>query len=213
MGFYDDHILPHVCGALMKMADGDPGFAALIEPRFLEAEGDILEIGVGTGRALALYDATRVNSFVGIDPDKTTTLEAEQIGETMSFPVEIIRAGAEQLDFDNVSFDTVLSNFTQCTIPNLAAALEECRRVLRPGGKLVFSEHGRAPDWRYYLQRLEEPSHKFLLGGCHTTRVIPQSLEDAGFRVSLEHEGYMRTRPFRFPKIWRWCWSGRAVPN
>ena len=171
MGFYNSYIYPHVLNYIMSRADGDPAYERLVIPVFKEAEGDVLEIGMGAGRTLPMYDPSKVKRLVGIEPNAKLASVAVETGEALPFPVEVSQSGAEEMDdFEDATFDTILSSAVMCSVPDLEGALAECRRVLKPSGKLVFAEHGRSPDrFQYLLQRLEEPIHRTFVGGCHMT--------------------------------------------
>ena len=168
---------------------------------------------MGAGRTLPMYDPSKVKRLVGIEPNAKLASVAVETGEALPFPVEVSQSGAEEMDdFEDATFDTILSSAVMCSVPDLEGALAECRRVLKPSGKLVFAEHGRSPDrFQYLLQRLEEPIHRTFVGGCHMTREIPKAITSAGFRVSLDHEGYVDTRAY--PKFMTWSWTGRATPH
>jgi ubiquinone/menaquinone biosynthesis C-methylase UbiE len=123
-------------------------------------------------------------------------------------PVELAGLTGEHLDLPSEQFDAVLSTWTLCTIPNLAAALAEIRRVLKPGGTFHFVEHGHAPDpsvarWQ---QRIE-PLNKRLAGGCHLTRNIPEHIREAGFVIEQLDTYYMKGEP----KPFAYTFEGRAA--
>ena len=142
MGFYDRHVLP-------KLLD----FAMRQKPIMLQrgkvvpmAQGRVLEIGIGSGLNLEFYDRARVEKLWGLDPSEELRRLARERAHTAGIDVEFLGLPSEQIPLADASVDTVLTTYTLCTIPDVARALTEMRRVLRPGGVLVFSEHGRAPD-------------------------------------------------------------------
>ena len=151
------------------------------------AQGRVLEVGIGTGLNLPFYDRARVRSIVGVDPAlRMHRLALRRIRES-GLSVELIGLSAETLVAEDASFDTVVSTYTLCTIPDPLSALREMRRVLVPGGKLLFSEHGRAPDanvlkWQSRLQ----PYWSRLAGGCMLDRDIPEILREAGFDPQVQ---------------------------
>lgn len=147
-----------------------------------QAQGRVLEIGIGTGLNLPFYDTGRVVELVGVEPSLRMHRLALKRSRAARLPVEMVGITAEKLPLADAAFDTVVSTYTLCTIPDPVAALREVRRVLRPGGRLLFSEHGRAPDenvrkWQIRIQPFWSP----LAGGCLLDRDIPAILKEAGF--------------------------------
>lgn len=189
--WYDRHLLPW----LIDFACGLPVVAGQRRAIVPQAAGRVLEIGIGTGLNLAFYDAARVERLVGIDPAQEMHPLARRRSRRAGMPVELHAAAAEQLPLPSASFDSVVCTFTLCSVRDPAAALAEMRRVLRPGGQLLFAEHGLAPDagvarW----QRRIEPYWTRIAGGCHLTRDVPLLLRDAGFRADLERGYFSRPR-------------------
>ena len=181
MGFYREHILPRVvhCACSSRPAMRQ---RAKVVPR---ARGVVLEIGVGSGLNLPFYDPGRVTRVLGLDPSPAMLRRAEQAAGAVPLDVELLKAPAEAIPLDDHSVDTVLSTYTLCSIPDLAAALHEMARVLAPGGRLLFAEHGAAPDPGVHRwQRLVTPLWRRLGGGCRLDRRIPEHLEKAGFRIA-----------------------------
>lgn len=161
------------------------------------ARGKVLELGAGGGANLGLYDRKLVESVTGVDPsDELIALAHARMAEGARGFVTLERGVAEALPFADASFDTVLSTFTLCSVQDQAQALREARRVLKPGGQLLFLEHGRAPDPgpRSWQQRLE-PIWKPIAGGCHLTRPVTDAVLAAGFGVRERHGRYMDKTP------------------
>lgn len=151
------------------------------------ARGRVLEIGLGTGLNLPFYDTARVSELVGVEPALTMHRLALKRSRAAGLAVELVGISAETLPLADAAFDTVVSTYALCTIPDPVAALREARRVLAPGGRLLFSEHGRAPDenvrrWQARLQ----PLWGVFSGGCHLGRDIPAILREAGFAPEVE---------------------------
>jgi ubiquinone/menaquinone biosynthesis C-methylase UbiE len=191
-GLWDKYVVPRLIGycctqpPIMKRR-------AKIVPR---AQGRVLELGAGGGANFALYDPDRVTSVEGVDPSPELLSRAHEAAKATGVPFTIEQGIAEDLPFDDVSFDTVLTTFTLCSVQDQAQSLAEARRVLKPGGQLLFCEHGAAPDasvakW----QRRIEPIWKRIGGGCHLTRPISAAIAQAGFSIAQQEQGYMEHSP------------------
>jgi len=185
MGFYENRILPHVLNAAMNTK-------AMREERtrsLKDVRGTVLEIGFGSGLNLPHYPAA-VTKVVGVDPSQKSAQLARKRIAASSFPVEVIGLPAEKIPVDAGSFESIVSTFTLCTIPDVSGALLEIRRVLKPGGRFYFVEHGLAEDpgivrWQERLNRLNQK----MLGGCHLNRRISSLITEAGFEIErLEHD-------------------------
>jgi ubiquinone/menaquinone biosynthesis C-methylase UbiE len=148
------------------------------------ALGSVLEVGFGSGLNLPFYDKTKVQHVWALDPSREMWTLAEERVRGAGIPVEFLNATAEEIPLPNRSADTVLVTFTLCTLPDVRCALREMARVLKPGGELVFCEHGLAPDEnvRRWQDRLN-PMWKAFGGGCNLNRPIPSLLEQGGFRL------------------------------
>ena len=188
MGFYDRHILPPLinlaCSSKPNMKQREK-----IVPR---AEGDVLEIGVGSGLNLGYYDTAKVGKFWGLEPSEgMRKLARKRLGAT-TLEVEWIDLPGEEIPLDANSVDTVLLTYTLCTIPDALGALRGMRRVLRPGGKLLFCEHGIAPDEgiRKWQNRVN-PIWRRFAGGCNINRDIPGILATSGFQVVEDERMYI----------------------
>jgi len=146
------------------------------------ARGRVLEIGIGTGLNLRHYDKANIHSITGLDPALEMHKLAHKRMRSAGLEVELVGLSAERIPRADASFDTVIVTYTLCTIPDPLAALKEMRRVLTPGGQLIFCEHGRAPDAgvRRWQERIT-PWWKKVAGGCHLDRDIPSLLNEAGF--------------------------------
>jgi ubiquinone/menaquinone biosynthesis C-methylase UbiE len=164
------------------------------------AAGRVLEIGIGTGLNFEHYDRTQVAQVVGLDPGVEMHALARKRAGAAGIAVQLVALSAERIPFDDGAFDTVLVTYTLCTIPDPVAALREMRRVLKPGGRLIFCEHGLARDAsvRSWQRRLT-PTWSRLAGGCHLDRDIPALLQQAGFRfVDLQAAYLPGPRPFAY---------------
>jgi ubiquinone/menaquinone biosynthesis C-methylase UbiE len=148
------------------------------------AKGRVLEVGMGSGLNIPYYHTDKVDFVWGLEPSEGMRRKAKTNLEKAPFEVKLLDLPGEEIPLEDDSVDTVLLTFTLCTIPDWHKALEQMRRVLKPGGELVFCEHGKAPDKNVQLwqDRINPYWNKFA-GGCHLNRPIPDLIEHAGFRV------------------------------
>lgn len=172
-----------------------------------QADGDVLELGCGGGINMAFYDPARIKSFAGLDPSPALLNRSREAAHARGMAADIRAGIGEAMPFDDASFDTVLVTFTLCSVSDQAQVLAEMRRVLRPGGKALFLEHGSAPDQSVRnWQRRIEPVWSRIGGNCHLTRAISSAYDAAGFKVSSGDRGYMP----KTPKPFGWIEWGEA---
>lgn len=192
MGFYETHIVPR----LIDVACATKPILKQREKVVPQAEGRVLEVGMGSAINLPYYDASKVEMVWGLEPSEGMRKKAAPRLERAPFPVEWLSLPGEEIPLEDDSADTVLLTFTLCTIPDFARALGQMRRVLKPGGRLLFAEHGAAPDEsvRKWQERLN-PIWKRLAGGCHINREIPQAIESAGFKIESLDTMYLPGTP------------------
>lgn len=188
MGFYDEKILPR----LINLACAAKPTMKQREKVVPQAAGDILEIGFGSGLNVPYYDKQKVRKIFALEPSEGMRKLAADRVSASGMDIEFIDLPGEEIPLEADSVDTVLVTFTLCTIPDVAAALEGMRRVLKPGGKLVFCEHGKAPDagvlkWQNRLN----PAWRKIGGGCNMNRDIPALIKDSGFRITVDERMYI----------------------
>jgi ubiquinone/menaquinone biosynthesis C-methylase UbiE len=203
MAFYQDRIVPMLTSLSMR----NRHLAAYRDRVVPAASGRVLEVGVGSGLNLPRYSAD-VQQLIGLEPSPKLLNMARQVGHR-SFPVNLIEGSAEKIPLEKASVDTVVTTWTLCTIPEVDSALHKMRRALKPGGRLLFVEHGRSPDpnvvwWQDWLT----PIWKRVGGGCHLNRAIASLIEGAGFRLERLETGYMRG-----PKPMTFMYEGSARPR
>jgi ubiquinone/menaquinone biosynthesis C-methylase UbiE len=203
MSFYQTHILPWLLDLAMRQRQLVP----YRERVLAEASGRVLEIGVGSGPNLPLYGST-VALICAIDPSpELLQLARRRTAEAVS-PVSFVRASAEKLPFAGGVFDTVVTSWTLCSIPEPLQALREMRRVLTPAGRLLFVEHGLAPEsgvarWQHWLT----PYWRRIAGGCHLDRNIEALIRSVGFHIDRLDKGYING-----PKVMTYMYEGQARP-
>ena len=192
MGFYDKYILPH----FLNCACGSKPVKYQREKVVPMAEGLVLEVGIGSGLNIPFYDAAKVDRILGLDPSEELNRMALKVAEQKGIPVDFILGGAEDMPLPDNHVDTVLVTFTMCTIPEVAAANKEMLRVLKPGGKMIFCEHGLAPDVKVskWQSRLD-PVWSKIAGGCHLNRDIPRLIKNAGFEIKTMEQMYLPSTP------------------
>ena len=185
MSFYEDRVLPH----LIDLACSTKPARKQREKIVHLAEGDVLEIGFGSGLNLPYFDGDKVRKIFGLEPSEGMRRKAQPNVEASRLDVELIDLPGEEIPLESNSVDTVLVTFTLCSIDDAAAVLEGMRRVLKPGGKLLFCEHGAAPDDRVrrWQDRLN-PMWNRLTEGCNINRPIDEIVERAGFELTSMRE-------------------------
>lgn len=181
MSFYENRILPRVIDGIC----GHKGFAQQRAKVIPNATGRVLEVGYGSGTSLPWYDANQVETLIALDPTEGAMAIAEKRERDLGFPVEHLALRGEDIPLDAESVDTVVVAYTLCTIPDVERALSGMRRVLKPRGQLLYTEHGLAPTER--MQRWQHrvnPVWERVFGGCQLTRRPDELVEHAGFKLT-----------------------------
>ncbi|NND83032.1 MAG: methyltransferase domain-containing protein [Gammaproteobacteria bacterium] len=192
MSFYDEKILPHV----IHLACETKPVLKQREKVVPQAEGRILEVGMGSGINIAYYNPDKVEKVWGLEPSHGMRDKAAERVAAAPFDLEWLDLPGEEIPLDDNSMDTVVLTYTLCTIPGWLAAVQQMKRVLKPGGKLLFSEHGEAPDEnvRKWQNRIN-PYWGKIAGGCHINRNIPKLLKEGGFDIKQLDTMYVPSTP------------------
>ena len=205
MSWYAEKVLPHLINCTCSMKPTRMQREKIVPL----ASGDVLEIGVGTGLNFPYYHVDKVRKIWALEPSEGMRKLARRNLEQSRLEVEFIDLPGEEIPLESASVDTVLVTYTLCTIPQVVPALEGMRRVLKPGGRLLFCEHGAAPDSgvRKWQDRLN-PVWKKIAGGCNMNRDMPETIRSAGFRIETDERMYVPG-----PRILTYNYWGSAVPD
>lgn len=181
MGFYANTILPR----LMHAACGKGPIRRLRARIIPSARGRVLEVGIGSGLNLPYYDPAVVTELWGLDPSPEMLRIAARTACSGPLVPRWINRSVEELPLESASMDTIVTTFTLCSVASPEEGLRQMYRVLKPGGTLIFCEHGAAPDRavRRWQDRLT-PLWKRLVGGCHLNRDVSGLLTRNGFRLT-----------------------------
>ena len=204
MSLYEKYVLPK----FLNCACGSKPVSYQRKKVVPLAEGKVLEIGIGSGLNLPFYDKAKIDEIWGLDPSEQLSEMAKQVADEESMEVKFISSGAEDIPLPDNYFDCVLVTYTMCTIPEVQRANQEIRRVLKEDGKMIFCEHGEAPDQniRKWQNRIN-PFWGKLAGGCNINRKIPSLIQESGFDIIEMEEMYLPNTP----KIAGYNYWGYAV--
>lgn len=205
MPFYRDFIYPR----LVDMLGDPPPIQKIRQQTIPLAEGNVLEIGAGSGANFPHYDSTRVSKLYALEPNLGMIRLAERRAHRTKLHIEFLDLPGERIPLEDGSIDTVISTFTLCTISGIVEAIRGISRILRPDGKLIFFELGLSPDGiiQRWQKRLE-PIHRRLFQGLYLTRDIPSLIQAGGFQIEQIEQGYLA----QFPMSLSYCWWGIAIP-
>jgi len=188
MGFYEKHILP----GCLDLACGVKPITRQREKVVPHAQGVVLEIGIGSGQNLPHYNPDKVTKIIGVDPDEHIWKRSARRREACRIDIDRIGLSGEDIPLEKNSADTVVVTYSLCTIPDPVKALHEMKRILKPGGKILFSEHGKAPDNKVHKwQNRIDPFWGKIAGGCHSGRDIPDLFRQAGLKFEALEEMYI----------------------
>ena len=204
MSLYDKYVLPK----FLNCACGSNPVSRQRQKVVPLVEGKVLEVGVGSGLNLPFYDKSKIDELWGLDPSEELSDMARKVADRENIVVNFISSGAEEIPLPDSYFDSVLITYTMCTIPEVARDNKEIKRVLKRGGKLIFCEHGEAPDEniRKWQKRIN-PFWGKLAGRCNINRKIPSLIQNAGFEIVELEEMYLP----KTPKIAGYNYWGYAV--
>jgi len=203
MPFFRNHIYPRLVDWL-----GDPPPIQRVRRIIIPwAQGTVLEIGVGSGANFVYYDSSKVSKLYALEPNPGMIRLAQRERRRTRLNIEFLDHPGERIPLHDDTVDTVVSTFTLCTIPGIEDAIRGLRRILRPGGRLIFFELGLAPDpaVQRWQKRLE-PLHRWLFQGLYLTRDIPSLIRQGGFEIEHVEAGYLA----EFPRSSSYCWWGTA---
>lgn len=203
MGWWERNMVPKIIGCCCAQPQIMKARSRVVP----QADGDVLELGCGGGINLGFYDRAKVKSLTGLDPSPGLLDQTRAMMQQTGMAADIHAGIGEAMPFTDKSFDTVLVTFTLCSVHDPKQVMAEMRRVLRPGGKILYLEHGAAPDKGVArVQRVIEPLWKRIGGNCHLTRPITGGYEQAGFKIAHADKGYMP----KTPKPFAWVEWGEA---
>lgn len=196
MGLYSRYILPPLLDYAMRDRTIMRQRAKVVPL----AHGRVLEIGIGSGLNLSFYDKSKVDRVIGLDPSPELQVMARKRAAAAGIDVDWQTLSSEQIPLADASVDSIVITYTMCTIPNVHSALLEMGRVLKPGARMYFTEHGLAPDARVRAwQNRLDPVWGRIAGGCHINRNVPELLEKAGLQVENIETMYLPgPRPLTF---------------
>jgi ubiquinone/menaquinone biosynthesis C-methylase UbiE len=204
MPFYRDYVYPHLVNIL-----GDPPPIRKIRQQIIPlAEGQVLEIGAGSGANFVHYDPTRVSKLYALEPNVGMIQLAERQRDKTELIIEYLDLPAEHIPLEDNTVDTVVSTFALCTIPGIVDAIQGIARVLKPEGKFIFFELGLSPDPSVQRRQKQlEPIYGWLFQGLYLTQDIPALITQSGFQINEMEAGYLA----RFPKSSSYAWWGTAI--
>ena len=192
MGLYNKYILPK----FINCACGSKPINYQRDKLIPYAKGVVLDIGIGSGLNIPFYNKSNINHLYGLDPSPELLEIAKKVAKTNKLEIEFLECGAESIPLPNNSIDTIVITYTMCTIPDISLSSAEMLRVLKPNGRLLFCEHGLAPDERVAKwQKIINPVWNKIAGGCNLNRDIPKLIESSGLKILEIEEMYLPSTP------------------
>ena len=192
MSLYNKYILPK----FLNCACGSKPINYQRQKVVPLAKGKVLDIGIGSGLNIPFYNSDKIDKVIGIDPSHELIELAKELANDSKASIDLVIGSAESIPYPDNFFDTVLVTYTMCTIPNVAIANKEMWRVLKDDGRLIFCEHGLAPDKKISKwQNRIDPFWGKIAGGCHLNRDIQKLITDAGFSFESLDKMYIPSTP------------------
>ena len=192
MGLYNKYILPKFINCACRSKPINYQRDKLVP----YAKGVVLDIGIGSGLNIPFYNKSNINYLYGLDPSPELLEIAKKVAKTNKLEIEFLECGAESIPLPNNSIDTIVITYTMCTIPDISLSSAEMLRVLKPNGRLLFCEHGLAPDKRVAKwQKIINPVWNKIAGGCNLNRDIPKLIESSGLKILEIEEMYLPSTP------------------
>jgi len=192
LGLYNKYILPK----FINCACGSKPINYQRSKIVPYAKGVVLDIGIGSGLNIPFYNKSNINHLYGLDPSSELIKIAKRVAKTHKLEIEFLECGAESIPLADNSIDTIVITYTMCTIPDISLSNVEMFRVLKPNGKLLFCEHGIAPDERVAKwQKIINPVWNKIAGGCNLNRDIPRLIKSSGLKISEIEEMYLPSTP------------------
>ena len=199
MGFYENYCLPHMLNIICGLKEIQEQRKKVVP----QAEGIVLEVGMGSALNIPFYNKEKIDFVWGLEPSEGMRKIAKPNINKAPFEIRWLDLPSEEIPLDDHSVDTVVLTYTLCTIPDWQQALQQMRRVLKPEGKLLFCEHGQAPDAQVQKwQNKINPVWKKIAGGCNLNRPIPDCLQKGGFKIQEIDTKYLPGPKFAGFNYW-----------
>ena len=197
--FYEKKLLPKICNCCCSLGPIQKQREKIVPL----AEGIVLEIGIGSGLNIPFYNKNNISKIFGLDPSEELNEMALELAKENYLDIDFIISGAESIDLESNSVDTVLVTYTLCTIPEVLSSIHEIKRVLKSEGKLLFCEHGMSPNKNTrMLQNFLNPVWGLIFGGCNLNRNIPELISTEFDIINIDKMYLPKTPKFIGYNLW-----------
>ena len=197
--FYERKVLPTICNCCCSLGPIQKQREKIVPL----AKGIVLEIGIGSGLNIPFYNKNNISKIIGLDPSEELNAMALELAKENSLDIDFIISGAESMNLESNSIDTVLVTYTLCTIPEVLSSIHEIKRVLKSEGKLLFCEHGMSPNKNTrMLQNFLNPVWGLIFGGCNLNRNIPELISTEFNIINIEKMYLPKTPKFIGYNLW-----------